>query len=57
MLHPRIESILHARISRVCQNGSISQCARTNFRATLKPTDDFSRGKITRDPVNEFLLG
>ena len=57
MFHPRIKSVLHARISRVCQNGSISQCARTNFSATLKPADDFSRRQITRDPVNEFLLG
>ena len=56
MFHTRVDPILNRHVSRVRQDRTISKCARTDFRATLKPTEDFSRSKIARHPANELLF-
>ena len=42
MLHPRVEEVLHLGIPRIGEDAAIAERARTEFGATLKPSDDLT---------------
>src|SRR5579872_235457 len=48
ILDLEIEFLLHFRIARIAEDTAISQCARAEFHAALKPTDNISICELGR---------
>jgi len=57
LLDARIEAILHFCVPRVGEDRAMTQGAGADFGAALEPSDDLSRGEITRHLLDQFRLG